>query len=76
MPCGFTAYVRFLDAAGRQVDDADVRKGKLPVKQQVVKVPPGAENAELRIDCRCQGTFDLAVPAFSTEPKPASGRKK
>ena len=76
MPFGFTAYVRFLDAAGRQVDDADVRKGKLSVKQQVVKVPPGAENAELRIDCRCQGTFDLAVPTFGTEPKPASGRKK
>ena len=63
----FTARVRFRDSAGRTVDE-DVQTKSRSITNHAVAVPAGAETAELRIDCLCAGTYDLAIPDFRTEP--------
>ena len=67
VPFKFTARVMFRDAAGRTVGE-DVQTKPRSISNHAVKVPAGAEAAELRIDCLCAGTYDLLVPIFKTEP--------
>ncbi len=78
IPFQFTARITFRDVSGAQVDDSFIRQARRSASGQV-KVPPGAETAELQIDCRCEGTYELAVPMFKTEPGGAkagrSGRR-
>ena len=64
---GFASRVRFLDADGQLLSE-DLHTAARSVSNRAVKVPPGAETAELWIDCRCMGTFDIDVPLFKTEP--------
>ena len=64
---GFASRVRFLDADGKLLSE-DLHTAARSVSNRAVKVPPGAETAELWIDCRCMGTYDLDVPVFKTEP--------
>jgi hypothetical protein len=64
---GFASRVRFLDADGKLLSE-DLHTAARSVSNRAVKVPPGAESAELWIDCRCIGTFDIDVPIFKTEP--------
>lgn len=70
---GFASRVRFLDADGKLLSE-DLHTAARSVSNRAVKVPPGAETAELWIDCRCIGTFDIDVPLFKKEP--VSRRKK
>ncbi|MBR1587443.1 MAG: hypothetical protein IJ658_03865, partial [Kiritimatiellae bacterium] len=67
VPFKFTARVIFRDAAGRTVGE-DIQTKPRSITNHAVKVPAGAEAAELRIDCLCSGTYDLLVPIFKTEP--------
>jgi len=67
VPFKFTARVIFRDAAGRMVGE-DIQTKPRSVTNHAVKVPLGAETAELRIDCLCSGTYDLLVPLFKTAP--------
>ena len=67
VPFKFTARVMFKDAAGRIVGE-DILTKPRSITNHAVKVPAGAETAELRIDCLCSGTYDLLVPSFKTEP--------
>ena len=46
----------------------DIQTKPRSITNHAVKVPTGANSAELRIDCLCVGTYDLAVPLFKTEP--------
>lgn len=63
----FTARVAFKDAAGRIVGE-DIQTKSRSITNHAVRVPSGAETAELRIDCLCSGTYDLLVPLFKIEP--------
>lgn len=67
LPFKFTARVMFRDAEGRIVGE-DIQTKPRSITNHAVKVPTGAYSAELRIDCFCVGTYDLAVPLFKTEP--------
>ena len=67
VPFKFTARVTFRDAEGRMVGE-DIQTKPRSITNHAVKVPAGANSAELRIDCLCVGTYDLAVPLFKTEP--------
>ena len=73
----FNAHLRFLDAKGAPVDER-FASGKRSALNRAEAVPAGAEQAEMTIDCTCEGAFDLAVPYFKTEPerKAESGGKK
>ena len=64
MPFRFTARVLFRDGTGKTMGDPSLHQGRLSAQNRVVAVPPGADVAELQVDCRLQGTFDLAVPTF------------
>ena len=66
-PFKFTARVTFRDSAGLKIDE-DSQTRRRSITNRAVKVPAGAETAELRIDCECNGTYDLLVPLFKTEP--------
>ena len=70
---GFTARVRFLDAEGRFMSEAS-QSASRSITNHPVSVPLGADSAELWIDCRCTGTFDLEVPVFKNGPIRRRGR--
>lgn len=67
LPFKFTARVMFRDAEGRMVGE-DIQTKPRSITNHAVKVPTGADSAELRIDCLCVGTYDLVVPLFKAEP--------
>ena len=69
-PLKFETRVTFRNANGRKIGD-DVRTASRSVTNHSVQVPAGAETAELQIDCRCHGTYDLAVPVFKIGPVPS-----
>ena len=75
LPPDFTAHVVFFDAAGPEVGE-DIQTVVRSRSNRAVRVPPSAEAAELRIECRCEGTCDFAIPEFKTEPIRARGQRK
>lgn len=68
----FTTRVRFLDARGRILEEVN-GGGKVSERGRHAAVPAGAETAELAIDCRMTGVFELAQPYFKTEPERKDG---
>ena len=70
----FTACVTFRDSGGQTVGE-DVQTKSRSITNHAVRVPNGTETAELRIDCHCRGSYDLAIPDFKTEPIPSRTRR-
>ena len=67
LPFQFVARVVFLDAADQPIGE-NLYAAQRSATNRAVSVPPEACSAELRIECRLKGTFDLAIPAFGTKP--------
>ena len=67
LPFQFVARVVFLDAADQPIGE-NLFAAPRSTTNHSVAVPSEASSAELRIECRLKGTFDLAIPAFGTKP--------
>jgi predicted phosphoribosyltransferase len=61
----FTGNIVFLSDDGRVVGE-EMMSAKQSCKRTFA-VPETAGEALFIVDCRCLGTFDLAIPHFSTE---------
>ena len=65
----FNARIRFFSAAGDELGGSG-GSGKRSATNKSAVVPPGAVRAMMEVDCICEGTYDLAVPYFSSAPEP------
>ncbi len=77
-PFEFTTSLAFLSEDGSPIGLPVCGNAKKSMTGKSAPVPAGAASAELTIDCRLTGTFDLDVPHFKTEPekKPQKKRRK
>ena len=64
----FNVHLRFFDARGSLVSE-EFASGRRSAANRATAVPAGAEEAEMTIDCTCEGVYDLVVPYFKTEPE-------
>ena len=73
----FNVHLSFFDARGSLLAE-EFASGRRSAANRATAVPPGAETAEMTIDCTCAGVYDLAVPYFRTEPerRPEAGARR
>ena len=67
MNFSFNVRITFYDERGAQVGEA-LAGGKRSATNKYVTVPPGTTRAMMTVTCPCEGTYDLAVPYFRSEP--------
>lgn len=68
-PFAFSTSLAFLSEDGSPMGISVDNSAKRSLSGREVDVPDGASFAELTVDCRFTGTFDLGVPYFKTEPE-------
>lgn len=78
-PFEFSTSLAFLSEDGVLVGLPVRGNAKKSMVRKSAPVPDGAAFAELTVDCRFKGTFDLDVPHFKTEPeknKPSQKKRR
>lgn len=75
-PFEFTTSLAFLSEDGGRIGLSANGSAKRSMSGKSAPVPAGAAFAELTVDCRFTGTFDLDVPHFKTEPEKAKPSQK
>lgn len=75
-PFKFTTSLAFLSETGSPMELPICDNAKKSMSGKSAPVPAGAAFAELTVDCRFKGTFDLDVPHFKTEPEKAKPSQK
>ena len=63
----FNVRIEFFDAHGRKLGES-LGSGQRSATNKSASVPAGTAYAIMDVDCTCEGTYDLAIPYFRTDP--------
>ena len=69
LPFEFVVKMVFHGKDGEEIARRTVGTAKRSAQNKQETVPSGAVRATLEVDCSCAGTYDVAVPYFSSNPE-------